>query len=79
MSEVTHILADCGEYEEGYIMDYSDEGEAMYDAYSVEVELSHCGIEDYAGNTPFVSPTEATCQNCIDIYALELLKGLNDE
>lgn len=74
MKELTHIYLDS--YEHSYYWRSFEEQQHHPDY--VQVEVSYCGLQDYAGIIDFaLYNEEATCQNCIDECALDLLKALD--
>lgn len=77
--EIQHIFADEYEYTETVTsVGPTGEIESYFDI--VPVEVSMCGLEGYRGNIEFAYPEDkATCQNCIDEYALRLLSELDDD
>lgn len=73
MKELTHIYLDS--YEHSYYGRSFEEQQH----HPVEVQIAYCGLQDYAGVIDFaLYNEEATCQNCIDECALNLLKALDD-
>lgn len=72
--KVTHICEDIHAWTERWT-EQDASGYPIPCEYDIAIERTYCGKEDYAGTIPmaWADPTEATCQECRDLYAMGLL------